>query len=327
MSRNVTDPNYSFMSVKDFFGASDYVRIVIIVYIFISFILNIFNFFAVGIKICKTKNIALSIIVTCGILFVNFSHTFAYLFQWIIKEGVAKTEDDVEVGGLLTGNPLNFSACIAQAFILISSSISQDFIINIFFYMITKDKKELKRILIIICLIILGLIFPIGFTLFYYIIDVLGLNDEFCYVAKFKFLIQNNEVVYFSYEYFQLFVMIIYGIRVVNFFVTFFFLIRIIIYVKGMDESKKYILKLIIIPVIQLFTIIVGVLYRILNFFSPVQSAKLSWLYLILNTLDGVLFPIIFMFQNKVFYSLKYAFSKDIAFDDDITNQILGDDD
>ncbi len=326
MSRNVTDPNYSLMSVRDFFGGSDHVRFVIIIYIFISFIFNIFNFVVVGIIYCKTKKINLGILVTSGILFVNFSHTFAYFFQWVIKSDdvITKTIDGIEVGALLTGNPTHFFACTAQAFILISTSISQDFIINIFFYMITKDEEDLKKKLIIICLIILGVIFPIGFTLFYLLEGALGINDKFCYVSKFKFNITNNYVEYKSYDNFELFVMIIYAIRVVNFFVTFFFLIKIIKYVKAQNESKIYIFKSIIIPIIQLFTIFIGVLYRLVNIISPTNS-QISWIYLVLNSSDGVLFPIIFMFLNNVFQSLKYIFSKEIDFKENNNNRLMGD--
>ena len=38
---NVRNPNYSLTTAKNFFGGTDYTRIVIIVYIFLSFILNI----------------------------------------------------------------------------------------------------------------------------------------------------------------------------------------------------------------------------------------------------------------------------------------------
>ena len=159
--------------------------------------------------------------------------------------------------------------------------------------------------------IIFGIIFPIGFTLGYYFIGALGLNDEFCYVKKFEFVYENNKkiVKYEKYKSFQLCVMIVYSIRVINFFITFYFLIHIIKYIKQEKESKGYILKTIIIPLIQLFTIFIGVLYRVLNISSPKASEEISWVYLILNTSDGVLFPFSFLFLNHIFSSIKGYFS------------------
>ena len=90
MSKNITDPNYSLMSLEDFFGIKDPVRLVIIIYIFISLILNIFIFVIVSIIHFKKKVFSLGILVTCAILFVNFAHTFAYFFQWVIKDNTTK---------------------------------------------------------------------------------------------------------------------------------------------------------------------------------------------------------------------------------------------
>ena len=320
----INQTDYSLISAYNFFGGSDKIRVIILIYILISFLLNTLNFTFVLITQYKKrkKKISLGILVTCTLLFVNFIHTFAYLFQWVIKKGDVQTvtvydkkNNTCEVGGLLTGNPSNFFSCYFQAFLLVSSSISQDFIINIFFYMASRPKEELKKWLINVLLLIFGFIFPIGFTLLYYFLGSLGLNDEFCYVKKFyfdKYKENENYVQYFFYDKFQLYVMIVYGVRVLNSFITLYFLIKILIYVKKENKSKSYIFKTILIPIIQLFTIIIGVIYRILNIFSYEKSAKFSPIYLILNTIDGVLFPFIFLFQNNIFTNLKKYVSHDV---------------
>ena len=79
------------------------------------------------------------------VLIVNFIHTFSYFFEWVIKEGIDTYTIEVgeikkfnaKVGALLVGNPNKMPSCNAQGFLLISSSISQDFLINIFFYMVS----------------------------------------------------------------------------------------------------------------------------------------------------------------------------------------------
>jgi len=316
MTRNITDPNYSLMSAKDFFGGTDYIRIVILIYIFLSFVLNFIDFFVVGKTIFRKRSVSFGLIITCAILLVNFIHTFAYCFEWVIKKGIVtykisnENKEEYQVGGLLTGNPSHFFSCIAQAFILIASSLSQDCIINIFFYMITTEKGKIKKKYIIL-LLIASAIFPIFFTSIYYFTDNLGLNDKFCYVSKFRFKIQSNQSTNkaeVSYQYNNLFeelVIVIYSVRVINFGFSIYFLIKIIRYIRLLKKNKIYIFKSILIPLIQLFTVLIGVIYRIITICDPKKSEELSWIYLALNTSDGILFPLIFLFQNDIYRNFK----------------------
>ena len=67
-------------------------------------------------------------------MLINFIHTFSYIVKISGKtKKVGNENDNTLVGFLLTGNLNNMTACKCQAFFLISSSISQDFLINIFF--------------------------------------------------------------------------------------------------------------------------------------------------------------------------------------------------
>ena len=312
--RNVTNPYYSILTGKDFFGGTDGIRIVIIIYILLSLILNAIIFIVIGstIKIKKIK-IQFAQWLMLGVLLMNFLHTFTYFFEWVVKKGVItqKIENDndtIEVGALLTGNPKNIFNCKAQGFLLIFSSISQDFLINIFFYIVNSNEFNEKYAKYSV--VILGLIFPFVFTLFLEIVRAIGLNDEFCYVKKIDFEIikdnNNNEIVKYSYfDDFQVYVMIVYSIRVINFCLTVYFLKKILSYVREKKESTYYIFKSIFIPIIQLFTIGIGVIYRSLNMFSRGISVKLAGPYLILNTFDGVLFPVGFILQNNIISQIK----------------------
>ena len=309
--RDVKNPNYSLLTLKDFFGGTDPIRIIIIIYIILSLALNTIIFLVIGLSSKRKKkfNVPLGIWVMLGVLIMNFLHTFSYFFEWVIKTDV-KTEligDDVEIGGLLVGNPNNFVGCLTQGFLLIFTSISQDFLINIFFYLVNSTSETLKIIekRSKLYILILGLIFPFFFTLFLRIMGALGLNDEFCYVTKFDFTIENNEVIYNEFRGFQAYVMIVYSIRIVNFIFTFYFLRKIWIYVQEKKKNRIYLFKSILIPIIQLFTIGIGVLYRFINLGSKHLSVVLAGPYLILNTADGVLFPIGFALQNDIFIQLK----------------------
>ena len=101
---NVTNPDYSFVSAKNFFGGTDSIRIVIIIYILISFVLNCLNFTVFFITMKKAnRETPLAIWILISVLLVNFLHTFTYFFEWVIKEGVNTIkimidETEVEVG-------------------------------------------------------------------------------------------------------------------------------------------------------------------------------------------------------------------------------------
>ena len=312
-SNNVTYADYNFMNAKNFFGGTDSIRIVIIIYIFLCIIFNSLNLTVFFITMKRAKReIPSAIWIMISVLIANFIHTFTYFFEWIIKEGVNMTEVKIgsmyiKVGGLLTGNPNNMSACLSQGFLLIFSSIVQDFLINIFFKLVCSNKeKEIKGKIITIVALDLGVGFPFIFTLILLLTGSLGINDEFCYVNKFDFSIKNEGFVeYKGYEYFQLVVGMVYLIRVVNLIATIYFLIKIIINIKSRNESKSYLFKTIFIPIIQSFTIIIGVIYRLINMANPEISVKLSSVYLILNTSDGVLFPVGFFLQFNIFEYLK----------------------
>ena len=126
---------------------------------------------------------------------------------------------------------------------------------------------------------------------------------------KFEFKIINETVYYNTYLYFQSVVIVVYFVRVVNFVGTVIFLKKIISYIRSRNESKMYLFKSIFIPIIQLFTIWIGVVYRVINIFSATTSVSLAAPYLILNTSDGVLFPIGFFFQYNIWEYLKRLIS------------------
>ena len=307
---DVTNPYYSINSVKNFFGGTDPIRIVIIIYIFLSFILNTIIFITIGftIKLRKIK-FPMATWIMLSVLLMNFFHTFAYFFQWVIKDDTIQMFEvdingrNINVGALLTGNPKNIFGCTFQGYLLISTSISQDFLINIFFSLVNATNINEQRTKIL--LLVLGIIFPFLFTLFLGIFEGIGINDEFCYVKKFEYSEKEGCVEYKYYDNFQYVVMAVYTIRVLNFIVTAFFLRRIWTFVRQKNKPTIYLLKSIFIPIIQLVTVFIGVAYRLINAFDRVTSQKLSGVYLILNTVDGVLFPIGFAFQNSLIMQIK----------------------
>ena len=95
------------------------------------------------------------------------------------------------------------------------------------------------------------------------------------------------------------------------FFLTLILLIIFIKYAKNENKSKLYIFKSKIIQIIQLFTIFIEVIFRLLNLSNSIKSAVIFWLYLVLNTSDGVLFPLIFLVQYNIFGNLKSFYSDD----------------
>lgn len=294
---NINDPNYSIFSTYNFFVGGDYVRVIILLYIVLSFIFNCF--IGVSIYISK-KKLSFASKITLSIMSINFIHTFAYIFQWVVKipgkTFTLEEGDEMVVGFLLVGNPNNMEACHAQAFLLISSSISQDFLINIFFYLINKSKLP-NIVYIWLAVLILAFVLPLAFTLFLLLVGALGINDRFCYVNKYIF-VNNKDNPYELYDYFKCFVTVVYSIRAVNLFFSLYMFIKIIRYVVKKKLKLTYIFKMAFILLVQLVTITVGIIYRISSYVSNKFSANFSGAYLILNTIDGVLFPLSFLISN-----------------------------
>jgi len=313
---NVINPDYDIFNSNNFLGGTDPIRIVINIYIILSLIFNCINYAVI--LITRVKNniqLLLGNWLLLGVLFMNFIHTATYAYQWVIKEGVnIVTRDvpnifgdktEVKIGALLNGNPKRMSTCYLQGFFLIFSSISQDFIINIFFYLM--DSSEVNNFYVKLAIIILGLLIPFFLTLILFLLGGIGLNDEFCYVKKFHVIVNEakNEVDYSYFLYFQPYVMAVYFVRIINCIATTYFLHKIFRFAKSENRSFFYLLKLLFIPIIQVITITIGVIYRFANIFSPGSSANLSAAYLIINTSDGFLFPIGFALQNGIFTQLK----------------------
>ena len=294
---DINNPDYSIINAYNFFVGDDYVRVIILLYILFCFILNIL----IIIAILKSKK-KLSFIskVTLSILFVNFIHTFSYIYEWVIKiEGktkiVGEEEDNTRVGFLLVGNPNDMAACLTQSFSLIASSISQDFLINIFFYLI--NKPETPNLLCVwLAVLILAFIVPFIITFILYLIGALGINDRFCYINKYKYNTTKKD--YELYNGFEYGVTIVYSIRAINLVFSFYIFFKILKYIMIKKLKIAYIFKMSSILLIQLVTITIGVVYRISSYFSKKFSVNFSGIYLILNTVDGVLFPLSFIISS-----------------------------
>ena len=316
--RDVRNPNYDISNMRNFLGGSDTIRIIINLYILASLILNGINYAVIFITMKKNKiKLVLANWLILGVLFMNFIHTAAYFYEWVITDntevGILNVDVDKSesfqptVGALLFGNPKHMFLCYSQGFFLIFSSISQDFLINIFFYLI--DTSVFNSFYVKLAILIIGILFPFVFTSFLMIFGAIGLNDRFCYVKKYRFNDINDDTTEVKYEYngktFQICVMIVYFIRIINCIATTYFLVKIIKYVKKEKKPYSYLIKLIFIPSIQVFTIGIGVLYRFINLISMEASVSLAAPYLLLNTSDGFLFPIGFAIQNDIFSQFK----------------------
>ena len=308
-SDNISKGDYDFFSAAYFFGIGDdnysydSVRIVKLLYILISFILNIF----IIISIIKRKNRKFSIALqlTGNILIINFIHTFSYLFEWVLKDSdhffylyKDETNSYYEVGGLLVGNMDDNAACITQGFFLVFSSLSQDILINIFFFVINRPKIPSKgRIRLYL---FMGYCLPLIICLIFLKFQVFGINDKFCSVKKFLF--ENKEYSYNSI--FPTIIMFIYTLRLLNLIISIYLLAKIFNYVKANKLKKIYILKSSSILIIQIITILIGFLYRLISAINEDIGRKITNTFLYINTLDGILFPLVYSLSNGIFQDL-----------------------
>ena len=283
-------------SIYYFFNG--YERIIILIFIFLSFILNLL--IIISIIIVKNKSISLILRVTCSILIVNFINIFSYSFQW--NKCQEKTKDDYYKIELLSGDSNNLNICKFQSFLLLFSSMSQDYLIILFVYIV--NKRTLIKTIIINILIIASIIFPLFIAFVFAMFDGLGINDDFCHIKK--YIIENNtENNYIIDEYFNIRSVIIYGIRFINFIITVLFLIKIIKYIKN-DISNIHFLNKLYIFFIQLFKLFVIFSYRFINLIVQHDIEDIRKIYVILSSIDGVLIPLVYSYSNEIFQNIYY---------------------
>lgn len=299
----IKNGNYNFFSFKSFFGFDDAIRFIKNLYLYISFILNLIM--VISIKKRKRKNFlnptALQLI--SNILIINFIHSFSYMLNWItnLDHPYKITEDDkeYEIGGLLIGNAENLSVCKIQGFLILSSSLSQDISVNIFFYIINKEKVPNKKVIIIICMG-LAIIFPFIFGITYTLIGGIGINDRYCYIKKFDY----EKGDYHFYTLFPVLIIILYSFRGINLGISIFLLVNIIKYIRKNQLSTIYILKSSSILLIQIITFSIGFIYRISRIFIFSKNKVISDIHLCINTIDGILFPLSFSLSNGIYTNL-----------------------
>lgn len=297
--------NYNFFSIKGLFGFDgDIVRLFKVLYIFISLILNLL--IILSILKSKNKKLSLPIKLTGNILIINFIHTFCYFFNWITNLNnayqIQYKNKTFDIGGLLIGCPMkNFSVCQIQGFMLIWSSLSQDISINIFFYIINKSKIPDKKI--IISLIIgLAYIFPYIVATVYAIVGGLGLNDRFCFIKKFYYNYEKGD--YGFYDYYGYLTSVIYSFRIINLGLNILFLFKIVKYINKHKFESLYIVKTLSILVVQIITIFIGFLYSLSYFFTDNNNILFSNIFLCIDTLDGILFPLFYSLFNGIYKNL-----------------------
>ena len=315
-SDNINKKNYNFYKPIYFFGfgdkdySSDSVRILKLLYILISFILNLLIIISLLKK--KKKKFSIALILTGNVLIINFIHSFCYSFEWILKEegknliidkngnsGANIADTTYEIGGLLIGNPNNLGVCKFQGFSLIFSALSQDILINIFFYIVNRPKVPNKNLIRII-LIVLGYFIPLLISLIYILKDAIGINDKFCYIKKFY----KTENSYKYNENYAISITIIYSLRFINLIISSILLYKIIIYVKQNKLKNMYILKLSAILIVQVLTILIGLIYRIFGLISESFSRNFARIFLCINTLDAILFPLSYSLSNGIYNHL-----------------------
>ena len=328
---NILRKDYNFYTSLYFFGfgdddySCDPIRIVKLLYILVSFILNLLIVLSILKK--KKKKFSIALILTGNILLMNFIHTFSYSFEWILKENDANytrtlyinsngtenyNEDNYtklessnyyEVGGLLVGNLNNPAACITQGFLLVFSALSQDTLINIFFFILNQPKIP-SRLKTRIYLIFFGYCLPLIISFIYLLVEGYGINDKFCYINKFN--IDNEGYIPYKFNgtFFRVLVYTIYGIRTTNLAISLFLLYKIIKYVKRNNLKKIYILKSSAILIVQVITIFIGLIYRISSSINENFSRDFSSIFLCINTLDGILFPLSYSLSNGIYQNL-----------------------
>jgi hypothetical protein len=173
-------------------------------------------------------------------------------------------------------------------------------LIIIFFYIV--NKKEIINIKHINILNILGILFPIIIAIVFLLTNALGINGDFCYIKKFSTIHDDDEGngnIYKLFDDYEIYAIIVYSLRGISFIFSFYFFMKIIIYLRK-EKSCKYNLKKLLILIVQLFKLSVIIMYRIPSFFVEEYPDYLPKIYNILSTIDGILMPLAYILSNDI---------------------------
>ena len=317
---NILTGNYNFDVSKYFFNA-DIFRLIIIIFIIISFIVNVLYFITSLKTKFKNEVLQIKLIFTKNILFINFLHKFSYLYEWVLQNvdnesslyvnkdngeiGTIENKDDknyFRIGGLLVGNMYKMEACKAQGFFLVFTSLSQDILILILFYMINKSTRLSKAKTCIFLSV--GYLCSFIISIIYLSVNGLGLNDKYCFIKKFIFNEKQLDKPYQMHSYFILMIIIYYLIRLIFIIISSILLYKIVQYIKKNEYGKGYLIRLSSFLLLQIFSIAFGIMYRIGGMINEKFSRDFVDIFLIVNNLDALVFPLFSFFSNNMYLNL-----------------------
>ena len=306
--------------IKSFFYSYD--RIIVLCFCLISFLLNLI--ILISIYVAKHKKISIVMRITGAILIVNFINILSYTFQWVLCKNKDETGDKtIYTIRLLFEKPKSINyVCNLQSFIMLSSALSQDYLVIFFFSIV--NKKNLIKVTYINLFSILSVLIPIVISFLYLSLDGFGINDDFCYIKKYKY--NDSDDNYTKFSKYDIFFAFTYTLRSVNFGMSIFLLIKLIKYVSK-EKSFSYIINKLSMLFIQLFKLFVILFYRISNYFWKDYPKILRKIYVILSTIDGLLLPLAFAYSNQIYHNFFKSDKKtrkdsevDKDLEEDITN-------
>ena len=319
-TENIQIGNYNFDVSKYFFNA-DIFRLIIIIFIIISFIVNVLYFITSLKTKFKDELLQNNLILTRNILFINFLHKFSYLYEWVLQNvdnesslyankdngeiGTIENKDDknyFRIGGLLVGNMYKMEACKAQGFFLVFTSLSQDILILILFYMINKSTRLSKAKTCIFLSV--GYLCSFIISIIYLSVNGLGLNDKYCFIKKFIFDEKQLDKPYQMNSNFILMIIIYYLIRLIFIIISSILLYKIVQYIKKNEYGKGYLIRLSSFLLLQIFSIAFGIMYRIGGMINEKFSRDFVDIFLIVNNLDALVFPLFSFFSNNMYLNL-----------------------
>ena len=319
-TENILIGNYNFDVSKYFFNA-DIIRLIIIIFIIISFIVNVLYFITSLKTKFKDEILQINLILTRNILFINFLHKFSYLYEWVLQNvdnesslyvnkdngeiGTIENKDDknyFRIGGLLVGNMYKMEACKAQGFFLVFTSLSQDILILILFYMINKSTRLSKAKTCIFLSV--GYLCSFIISIIYLSVNGLGLNDKYCFIKKFIFDEKQLDKPYQMNSNFILMIIIYYLIRLIFIIIICILLYKIVQYIKKNEYGKGYLSRLSSFLLFKIFSIAFGIMYRIGGMINEKFSRDFVDIFLIVNNLDALVFPLFSFFSNNMYLNL-----------------------
>lgn len=270
--------------------------IIILIFAIISVVLSMI---IIILSLCAKNKLSYTFTLILNLIFISMIHTISYCLNWTYNNNNHTFFPDI--------------LCTLQSFLLVSSTLSEEFwltIITIKSYKMFISKTSIK--LSISCLdyfifFLLCYVFPLWVSSLYLYFGLYGANNLNCWVKSDNYFLG---LILYCHKWINAIITIIFSYKILRKFNSID-----ITETKAIKDSKELILRVLLFPLIQLIGGLIPSIYTVFVAFD-IQMDFLSVPTLISGASHGVSFPLLYLSFKHVRKELFCCSHKQIRSDE-----------